>query len=365
MKNARTNPTSERETAQPRNCPVPRRTILLAGGVFLWAGPLLRRAKGQDKAAKILVPDASWTCGMAEGIPSPERGKLVFEVETKLQRVADIGKTPYDNRRVAVGLEGTVSGAKLSGDVMPGALDFELQLSNGRFEIEQIMVLKTGDGKYIYLRAAGAGTDANDVRVVMDFEAPNASAWEWLNSGKYVARRVLNKTAQSMRVYDVSGVAFQTDSRSVIRIVKPAGVPAQPWDDRKKAPSEKPGKELITELVTLSPSQSVGPSKRGTRNIIPITGGEVSGRISGKVLSGGADYQGLSPPATIGARYLWQANDGEIIIVRNAGTFGSLVPTFEARTDGPYAWLNSGSYLSSNPGMKPGGVGITMYESTN
>jgi len=39
--------------------------------------------------------------------------------------------------------------------------------------------------------------------------------------------------------------------------------------------------------------------------------------------------------------------------------FGSQVPTFEARTDGPYVWLNSGYYLSSNPGVKPGGVGIT------
>ena len=86
--------------------------------------------------------------------------------------------------------------------------------------------------------------------------------------------------------------------------------------------------------------------------------------ISGKVLPGGADYQNLSAPATIDARYLWQTNDGEIIIVRNGGAFGSLVPTFEVRTDGPYAWLNTGSYLSSNPGPAAGGVGITMYDST-
>jgi hypothetical protein len=159
-------------------------------------------------------------------------------------------------------------------------------------------------------------------------------------------------------------MALATDSASMVRITKPAGVPAQPWDYRKAATSEKQGAQLITETVTLSPSQSVGLSKRGNRNIIPITGGEVTGRISGKVLFGGADYQNLSSPATIDARYLWQANDGEVIIVRNAGTFGGLVPTFEVRIDGPYAWLNRGSYLSSNPSMKPGGVGITMFEST-
>ena len=303
---------------------------------------------------------------MPDGIPSPESDPLVFEAEMKLDRIVNVGKTPFGTRQVAVAQDGMVSGAKVSGSVMPGALDFELKLSNGVIEIEQILMLKTTDGKYIYLRTAGTGADSNDVRVVLDFEAPNTSDFAWLNSGKFVGRRVLSAAAKTMtmRVYDVSGVTIATDAASVIRINKPAGVAEQPWDARKAAPSEKQGAQLIVETVTLSPSQSVGASKRGNRNVIPITGGELAGRISGKVLPGGADYQNLSNPATIDARYLWQANDGEVIIVRNAGPFGGLVPTFEARSDGPYAWLNNGSYLSSNPGMKPGGVGITMYEST-
>src|SRR5690606_41024653 len=78
----------------------------------------------------------------------------------------------------------------------------------------------------------------------------------------------------------------------------------------------------------------------------------------------GAHYQARSPPATIDARCLWQAADGEIIIVRNGGTFGSLVPTFEARVDGPYAYLNEGLYLSSNPAVGQGGVALTFYESS-
>jgi hypothetical protein len=303
---------------------------------------------------------------MAEGIPNPESGTLLFQAEMKLDQVLNVGRTPYGNRQVAVVQDGVLSGAKLSGTVTTGALDFELRLSNGVIEIEQIFVLRTTDGRYIYLRTAGTGADSNDVRIVLDFEAPNASEFAWLNSGKYVGRRVLNASAKTMtmRVYDVSAVTAATDSASAIRIGKPSGVPEQPWDYRKAAPGEKQGPQLITETVTLSPSQSVGASKRGNRNIIPITGGDVSGRLTGKVLPGGADYQNLSNPATIDARYLWQTNDGEIIIVRNGGAFGSLVPTFEVRTDGPYAWLNTGSYLSSPPGMRPGGVGITMYDST-
>jgi hypothetical protein len=199
----------------------------------------------------------------------------------------------------------------------------------------------------------------------MDFEAPTASDIAWLNTGTYVGRRVLNAAARTMtlRVYDVSGTKPASVSARVVRISKPAGVPPQPYDYRKAAPSEKRGAPLITETVTLSPSQSVGPSKRGPRNIIPITGGELTGRITGKVLPGGADYQNLSPPATIDARYLWQTTDGEIIIVRNGGAFGSLVPTFEVRVDSHYAWLNTGTYLSSNPEMRPGGVGLTFFDS--
>ena len=344
------------------------RAIAFIGGMVLILGVVAVRAAGQGgvpAAGVVIVPHESWSCGLPGGIPGPESGTLVFQAEMKLDRVADLGRTQYGRRQVAVVQEGTLTGARVSGSVMTGALDFELTLANGVIEIEQILVLRTTDDRFVYAHAAGTGPDAGDVRLVMDFEAPTASDVAWLNSGTYVARRVLNAAARTMtlRVYDVSGVKPPGDSGRVVRITKPAGVPSQPWDYRKAAPTEKRGSQLITETVTLSPSQSVGPSKRGPRNIIPITGGELTGRIAGKVLPGGADYQNLSPPATIDARYLWQTADGEIIIVRNGGAFGSLVPTFEVRVDSPYAWLNTGAFLSSNPEMRPGGVGLTFYES--
>lgn len=312
-----------------------------------------------------LIPHPSWDCGMPGGIPRPESGSLIFEIEMPLDLAASIGRTQYGDRRVAVGLEGKVAGPRLTADVMPGTLDLELTLANGAIEVEQILVLRATDGSYVYVRNAGAGADADDVRVVLDFEAPNTSPYAWLNSGRYVARRVLNVAGQtlSLSVYDVSGVAV--DAANAIRLAKPAGVPAQPWDYRRKDADENPGEMLIRENVTLAPGQSVGESKRGNRNIIPITGGELSGRINGKVLMGGADYQNLTPPATIDAHYLWQADDGEIIVVRNGGSFGGLVPTFEARVDGPYAFLNSGRFLSSNPGVGQGGVSLTFYESVD
>ena len=302
---------------------------------------------------------------MPGGIPNPESGSLIFAMEIPLDRAADMGRTQYGDRRIAVGREGSVEGPRLSATVMEGALDFELTLANGTIEIEQTLVLRATDGSYILVRNAGTGPDASDLRVVMDFEAPNAGPHAWLNSGRYVARRERDAAAGmlALRVYDVSGVAVS--ATNAIEIAKPAGVPAQPWDYRQKGADEVQGEMLIRENVTLGRGQSVGASKRGNRNIIPITGGWITGRITGKVLMGGADYQNLTPPATIDARYLWQADDGEIIIVRNGGSFGSLVPTFETRIDGPYPYLNTARYVSSNPGRGQGGVVLTFHESMN
>lgn len=302
---------------------------------------------------------------MAEGIPRPESGILVFEADLAIENDYDLGLTPYGARRVVVINGGSVKGAKLEGSILPGGLDSQLTLGNGVIEIEQLLILKTSDGRYVYMRNAGTGADAKDVRTVFDFEAPTSGAVAWLNTGKYVGRRVVDSVAKTMKiaVYDVSELAVQADAAHIVRVAKPADRPPQPWEYRHASPNEQAGEPIVTELVTLGAGQQIGASKRGNRNVIPITGGTLSGRITGKVLFGGADYQNFSNAPTIDARYLWKTDDGDVIIVRNTGPFGSLIPTFEVRTDSKYAWLNRGTYKSSNPGMGAGGVTITMYES--
>src|SRR5690606_17998972 len=102
-----------------------------------------------QQSAPAIIPHASWDTGMPDGIPAPEAGGLIFEATVPLERVADIGLTQYGERRVAVGLEGSVAGPKLTGTVAEGALDYELELANGTIEIEQILVLRAADGSYI------------------------------------------------------------------------------------------------------------------------------------------------------------------------------------------------------------------------
>lgn len=314
-------------------------------------------------AGKTLIPHRDWTCLMPEGIPRPEAGTLVFGIEITLDQIYDVGKTPYGRRHALVTQGGTVKGEKITASVLPLGLDYQLLLPNGVVEVEQLLMLRTDDNKYVYLRNAGVGTTESDVRVVLDIEAPNTSTAAWLNTGKYVARRSVDLAAKrmTMKVYDVSTVVV--DPAQTVAVAKAPGVPSQPWDYRVRGQQEMNGELLVTENVTLAPSQSVGASKRGNRNVIPITGGRLTGGLlPGEVLPGGADYQNLSAQPTIDARYMWKTADGDVIIVRNTGGFGGLVPTFEVRTDSKYAWLNGGKYLSSNPGMGSGGVSLMFYK---
>jgi len=98
---------------------------------------------------------------MAEGVPAPESGTLVFEAQMQIDKIYEVGKTPYGNRRVAVVRDGMLSGAKLSGFVTPGALDFELKLSNGVTESPYAW-LKTGS----YL-SSNPGPAAGGVGITM------------------------------------------------------------------------------------------------------------------------------------------------------------------------------------------------------
>jgi hypothetical protein len=315
-------------------------------------------------ADKTLVTDPSWTYLMSE-IPVPEHGTLVLTADVALDNVYNVGKTPFGQRVVAVTQEGTMTGPKIQAKVLPGGLDFNLVLSNGVQEVEQVLVLQTSDNNYAIMRNAGTGASGDDVRVVYDFEAPQEGAFAWLNSGKYVGRRSIDAAAKKMTlsIYEVSGVAI--DPAKTVKIQKPSDNLPQPWGYRVAEPGEVRGETILNEGVALGRSQAIRNGKRGNRNVIPITGGTVEGIVSGKVLFGGADYQSSPNGPAIDARYLWQTTAGEIIIVRNVGPGTGLIPIFEASVDGKFNWLNSGKYASSPPGggkCSMPGLCIAMYK---
>ena len=312
-------------------------------------------------ATQTLVPHASWDCGMPEGIPPPTLGELVFEAELELGEIHDLGQTQYGHRLQLDVAGGTLTGPELDATFMDRGLDYQLTLANGAVEVEQINILQTSDGTPILFRGCGTSPgEGAEVRFVPDFEAPNAGEYAWLNTAKLAGVRELDVTQKTLRlrVYDVSAVAASSSSVSVL---DPEGVPDQSWECATLSGAK--GAVVYTESVGIGAgSVSIGASKRGNRNIIPITGGTTEGRVQGSVLSGGADFQIIGAAFQLDARYTVHTDDDELIIVRNCGPVGALVPVFEARADGPYAFLNENRWLSSDPSVGLGVVNLTIYE---
>ena len=140
-------------------------------------------------------------------------------------------------------------------------------------------------------------------------------------------------------------------------------VQAQTASDAKL---EAPKLEFVfEELVTLGPSEHPGKTPFGERNIVPITGGTVSGpKIMGTVMPGGWDWQ-LSTGGCnrLKADYMIRTDDGIIINVLNQASMcdgnstpSSIImtsPVFEAPL-GRYQWLNGGVYV--------GALKVTTFE---
>ena len=319
------------------------------------------RGGGTGSDAATIVPDPSWTCSLPDGIPPPTAGTLAFSVALTVSATHDVGNTQFGHRRQLDVSGGTITGDKLKGTVLTGGLDYELTLSNGAMELEEVLIWKTSDNVSIFTRICGVAAAGDSVvRIVPDIEAPTSGSYAWLNTTKLVGTRMVDAAGSkiTLDVYDVSKV---TVGDPKVQLKDPTGVPNVSWNCVTASGSN--GATVFTENVTLGSSFSISNAKRGSRNVIPITGGTTTGKVAGKILNGGADYQlAGSSGTTLDARYTLAPSNGEFIIVRNCGPINGLTPVFEARTDGSFAFLTTGKFLSSAPGGGAGGVSITFYE---
>jgi hypothetical protein len=299
---------------------------------------------------------------MPDGIPAPTLGTPAFSVSLTVSAIHDVGDTQFGKRRQLDVSGGTITGDKLKGTVLTGGLDYELTLSTGAKELEEILIWKTSDNTTIFTRVCGVAASGDSlIRIVPDIEAPTSGSYAWLNTTKLVGTRTVDTAGNkiTLDVYDVSKVAA---GDTKIQLKDPTGVPNVSWDCVTATGTD--GASVFTENVTLGSTVAVSNAKRGSRNIIPITGGTTTGKVAGKILNGGADYQlaASGGSTTLDARYTLAPSDGNFIIVRNCGPMSGLVPVFEAASNGPYAFLTTGKFLSSPPGSGSGGVSITFYE---
>lgn len=149
-----------------------------------------------------------------------------------------------------------------------------------------------------------------------------------------------------------------------------------------------PTLELIAELTVtvaapIEAGDVQGASTRGKRRTIPITGGTVRGRLSGRVLAGGADFQLVvsDTMAVLDARYTLELDSGARIFVQNhalrrgsadaiaklvrgesvdpAEIYFRCVPTFEV-SDPSLAWLTESIFIGTGARF-PDRVEIAFY----
>ncbi|HMI91920.1 MAG TPA: DUF3237 domain-containing protein [Polyangiales bacterium] len=307
-----------------------------------------------------VMPHPSWDCGMPEGIPAPSSGMLAFEAELTVGEIHDLGETQFGRRQQIDVTGGTVHGPEIDGRFLTGGVEYQLSLVNGVQEVEGVHVLRTDDNAPIYLRTCAVAPGAGEeTRVVADFEAGSSGGYAWLNTGGFVGTRTFDAAQRTLR-FSLYRVEAAPAGAAVVRVTEPDGLVQQTW--ACKVASGTPGTEVYRETVGIGGSISVGASKRGTRNVIPITGGTFSGRLKGEILAGGGDYQLFGAAFELDARYTLRTDDDQLIIVRNCGPVGGLVPVFEASKSGPYAWLNANTWLSSDPGISVGAVNLTIYE---
>ena len=146
--------------------------------------------------------------------------------------------------------------------------------------------------------------------------------------------------------------------------------------------------ELIAELsvtvaAPIEAGDVQGASTRGKRRTIPITGGSVRGRLNGRVLAGGADFQLIvsDTMAVLDARYTLELDSGERIFVQNhalrrgsaeaiaklvrgepvdpAEIYFRCVPTFEV-SDPSLLWLTESIFIGTGARF-PDRVEIAIY----
>ena len=135
-----------------------------------------RRRGGHRQRSATIVPDPSWTCGLPDGIPPPTAGTLALSVALTVSANHDVGNTQFGRRRQLDVSGGTITGHKLKGTVLTGGLDFELTLSTGAMELEEVLVWRTSDNVTIFTRLCGVAAAGDSVVRIVPASRPRPRA---------------------------------------------------------------------------------------------------------------------------------------------------------------------------------------------
>ena len=109
--------------------------------------------------------------------------------------------------------------------------------------------------------------------------------------------------------------------------------------------------EIMQIKVKCEAPLSVGDGGSGHLNVIPITGGIVTGKYKGRIIPGGADWSTIKENgAHAFAKYLLEMENGEYVAVENEGILNKdhakirTTPRFYVDLKGSYGELSRGVY---------------------
>jgi hypothetical protein len=143
----------------------------------------------------------------------------IFSIRCELANILDLGPAPFGHRRVVNILGGPVTGAKLSGRVLPGGADWQIVAADGSIDLYARYTIESDAGALVQVDSKGIRHGAPDVlarlakgedvdpslyyfRTVMRFETAHP-AMDWLNRILGLARGAREKNAVRLDVYEV------------------------------------------------------------------------------------------------------------------------------------------------------------------
>lgn len=132
-------------------------------------------------------------------------------------------------------------------------------------------------------------------------------------------------------------------------------------------------KHVFDIRAEISGAIDVGDVPHGKRIVIPITGGEVTGMVNGKILPGGADYQIIDragQQSELKAIYTIMTDDSVPINVTNEGInrfkegdyYFMTSPKFECDKSSKYGWLNNRIFVCRPVKFENNAIVLRVWE---
>jgi len=136
----------------------------------------------------------------------------VFDANVTIAEMLNFGKSKHGERRVIPITGGAFKGPGIEGVVLPGGADWQLVRPDGDVELYARYTLKTNDGALIQVQNRVLMHISKDskagpyIRSVIDFEAPSAGPYDWLNHAIFLGTLTVPQTMPKDKPYVIIGV---------------------------------------------------------------------------------------------------------------------------------------------------------------